>query len=201
VLFYVFARILPPVRQVNCPELIPIPSIFITITFAISYFNKVFRKTLKTAAFLSWTRATSEPEEFAEGEVAEPPRKLQSPEKRRQRVHKHSSKLFSPRINDSYSGWRAYNGLILNCYDHYRVFHSRDEFARGKSHVNGIEAFRSFAQRKSAKFNRLNNENFVMHLKECEFRYDNKDKDLVKILTKMVNKQKKMLAWSQMYYQ
>ena len=28
-------------------------------------------------------------------------------------------------------GWRAYNGLILNGYDHYRVFHSKNEFARG----------------------------------------------------------------------
>ena len=24
-------------------------------------------------------------------------------------------------------------------YEHYRVFHSANEFARGKSHVNGIE--------------------------------------------------------------
>src|SRR5690606_30616960 len=29
-------------------------------------------------------------------------------------------------------GWKAYDGLILNGYDHYRVFHSKDEFARGK---------------------------------------------------------------------
>ena len=36
-------------------------------------------------------------------------------------------------------GWKAYDGLILNGYNHYRVFHSENEFARGKSHVNGIE--------------------------------------------------------------
>ncbi len=28
--------------------------------------------------------------------------------------------------------WRAYYGLVLNGYDHYRVFHSENEFARGK---------------------------------------------------------------------
>ena len=38
-------------------------------------------------------------------------------------------------------GWKAYDGLILNGYDHYRVFHSKNEFVRGKSHINGIEAF------------------------------------------------------------
>jgi transposase-like protein len=38
-------------------------------------------------------------------------------------------------------GWKAYDGLVVNGYDHYRVFHCKNEFARGKSHVNGIEAF------------------------------------------------------------
>ena len=38
-------------------------------------------------------------------------------------------------------GWKAYDGLILNDYNHYRVFHHENEFARGKSHVNGIECF------------------------------------------------------------
>jgi len=44
-------------------------------------------------------------------------------------------------------GWKAYDGLILNGYDHYRIFHSHNEFARGKNHVNGIEVFWSFAKR------------------------------------------------------
>jgi transposase-like protein len=58
----------------------------------------------------------------------------------------------------------------------------------GKSHVNGIEAFWSFAKRRLAKFNGLNDESFIMHLKECEFRYNNKDNDLVKMLTKMIDR-------------
>jgi hypothetical protein len=35
-------------------------------------------------------------------------------------------------------GWKAYDDLILNGYTHHRVFHSKNEFARGKNHVNGI---------------------------------------------------------------
>ena len=35
--------------------------------------------------------------------------------------------------------WKAYDDLILNGYTHYRVYHSVNEFAHGKSHVNGIE--------------------------------------------------------------
>ena len=29
-------------------------------------------------------------------------------------------------------GWRAYDGLVLNGYEHYRVFHCENEFVRGK---------------------------------------------------------------------
>ena len=71
-------------------------------------------------------------------------------------------------------GWKAYDGLILNGYDHYRVYHSKNEFARGKSHINGIESFWSYAKRRLAKFNGLKGDKFFMHLKECEFRFNHK---------------------------
>ena len=75
-------------------------------------------------------------------------------------------------------GWKAYDGLLLNGYDHYRVFHSADEFARGKSHVNGIEAFWSFAKRRLSKFNGISEETFMLHLKECEWRWNERGKNL-----------------------
>ena len=52
-------------------------------------------------------------------------------------------------------GWKAYDGLVLNGYTHHRVFHSHNEFARGKCHVNGIESFWSYCKRRLAKFNGL----------------------------------------------
>lgn len=85
-------------------------------------------------------------------------------------------------------GWKAYDGLILNGYDHYRVFHGENEFARGKSHINGIEAFWSYAKRRLNKFNGIKSEAFLLHLKESEFRYNNRDKDLTKILLKLYRK-------------
>ncbi len=71
-------------------------------------------------------------------------------------------------------GWKSYDGLILNGYDHYRVYHSKNEFARGKAHVNGIESFWSFAKRRMAKFNGLNSDVFHLHLKESEWRWNNR---------------------------
>jgi transposase-like protein len=82
-------------------------------------------------------------------------------------------------------GWRAYDGLILNGYDHYRVFHSHNEFARGKSHVNGIECFWSFAKRRLAKFNGLSSESFILHLKECEFRFNHRGENLAPLIAKI----------------
>jgi len=60
-------------------------------------------------------------------------------------------------------GWKAYDGLILNGYDHYRVYHSKDEFVRGKAHVNGIESFWSFTKRRlgDCKIVCVNNEAYL----------------------------------------
>jgi transposase len=85
-------------------------------------------------------------------------------------------------------GWKAYDGLILNGYDHYRVYHSHNEFARGKCHVNGIEAFWSFAKRRLAKFNGIAEHKFFLHLKECEFRYNYRQQDLYMILSDLMKK-------------
>ncbi len=87
-------------------------------------------------------------------------------------------------------GWKWYTGLIVNGYDHYRVFHSENEFARGKSHVNWIEAFWSFAKRRMSKLNGIRSDKFHLHLKECEFRYNyrNKKEEATKLLMKMLQK-------------
>lgn len=81
-------------------------------------------------------------------------------------------------------GWKAYDGLVLNGYDHYRVFHSKDEFVRGKSHVNGIESFWSFTKRRLSQFNGLSDDTFYLHLKESEFRFNMRGNDLYGIILK-----------------
>ncbi|MBT7772261.1 IS1595 family transposase, partial [bacterium] len=85
-------------------------------------------------------------------------------------------------------GWRAYDGLILNGYDHFRVFHSKNEFARGKSHVNGIEGFWSFAKRRLAKFNGLASHKFNFHLKECEFRFNYRNENIYAKMLEILKK-------------
>jgi transposase len=85
-------------------------------------------------------------------------------------------------------GWKAYDSLVLNGYTHHRVFHSHNEFARGKSHVNGIESFWSYAKRRLAKFNGLTDDKFILHLKECEFRFNSRKENMYKLLLKLIRK-------------
>ena len=79
-------------------------------------------------------------------------------------------------------GWKAYDGLILNGYDHYRVHHSNNEFTRGKSHVNGIESFWSYTKRRLVKFNGLTDKSFLLHLKESECRFNNRSNNFASFI-------------------
>lgn len=79
-------------------------------------------------------------------------------------------------------GWNSYDSLVLNGYKHHRIYHSQNEFARGKNHVNGIESFWSYTKRRLTKFNGVKKENFVLHLKESEYRWNHKEQNLYQIL-------------------
>jgi len=81
--------------------------------------------------------------------------------------------------------WRSYDGLVLSGYKHYRINHSK-EFVRSHNHINGIESFWSFVKRKMRKHNGIPKNQFYLYLKESEFRFNNRGKDIFKILTKSV---------------
>ena len=55
-----------------------------------------------------------------------------------------------------------------------------------KNHVNGIESFWSYCKRRLAKFNGLTDKKFILHLKESEFRLNNRKTNLEKILSRIV---------------
>jgi transposase-like protein len=85
--------------------------------------------------------------------------------------------------------WRGYNGLVDIGYPkHFRVNHSANEFANADSNINGIESFWSYAKRRLQKFNGVKKETFYLHLKECEFRFNNRNKNLYRILLTLLKK-------------
>ena len=84
--------------------------------------------------------------------------------------------------------WAAYDGLInYKAKEHHRINHGADEFA--SNHINEIESFWAYAKLRLSKFKGIKRQNFILHLKECEFRFNNRDKKgakLYKILLKMI---------------
>ena len=86
-------------------------------------------------------------------------------------------------------GWRGYNGLVdLGYKKHFRVHHGQNEFARGKNHINGIESFWGYAKTRLSRFRGVHKSTFLLHLKECEFRFNNRGKNLYKLLLGIVRK-------------
>ncbi len=83
-------------------------------------------------------------------------------------------------------GWRGYNGLVdIGYKKHYRVNHGANQFTNGKCHINGIESFWAFAKARLTKFHGIADSTFYLHLKECEFRFNYRNKNIYKMLLKM----------------
>jgi transposase-like protein len=84
-------------------------------------------------------------------------------------------------------GWRGYNGLVdIGYKKHYRVEHGKNEFVRGKSHINGIESFWGIAKTRLAKRRGIKKDVFLLHLKECEFRFNYRNENLYDIILKIL---------------
>ena len=79
---------------------------------------------------------------------------------------------------------KAYDGLITQGFKHYRIHHSRDEFARGKNHINGIESFWSFTKLRLSKLKGIQKNKFMIHLKESEFRWNFRNENIYKFFLK-----------------
>lgn len=80
-------------------------------------------------------------------------------------------------------GWPGYHGLVDLGYDkHFRVDHSANEFARGEHHVNGIESFWSYAKARMQKFKGVRRYLFPLHLRETEWRFNLRKRDIYKHL-------------------
>ena len=81
--------------------------------------------------------------------------------------------------------WRSYDSLVFSGYKHHRINHSK-EFVTSHNHINGIESFWSYVKRKMRKHNGIRKNKFYLYLKEAEFRFNNRNQNLFKILSKIV---------------
>lgn len=66
---------------------------------------------------------------------------------------------------------RSYNALDVSEFHHLRINHSL-LFVDQKNHINGIENFWNQAKRHLRRFNGIKKDNFYWFLKECEWRFN-----------------------------
>ena len=72
-------------------------------------------------------------------------------------------------------GWKSYNALAVYGYNHKKVKHSENEFAREDgTHINGVESFWSWVKRRLTKFNGMTKEQFKRYLLESEWRFNHR---------------------------
>ena len=81
--------------------------------------------------------------------------------------------------------YRSYDGLVLDGYEHHRINHSI-LFANGKNHINGIESFWSYCKRRLTRFNGIRAQDYYLHIKECEFRFNHRNDNVYDILLTII---------------
>lgn len=83
--------------------------------------------------------------------------------------------------------WRGFGDLNLKGYVHKTVNHSEEYVSEEGAHTNQIETFWSYAKRRLKKFNGISSNTLRLHVKECEFRFNNKT-DMEKVLRGLLKK-------------
>lgn len=83
-------------------------------------------------------------------------------------------------------GFASCDGLVdWGCKHHCRVSHGENESVeRGNpgDRIDGIESFRGYAKNRLVKYQGMPKEDFYLHLKECEFRFDMRGRDMYRFM-------------------
>lgn len=75
----------------------------------------------------------------------------------------------------------GYDSLMFCGYKHLSINH-KYKFKRGKVYINGVEGLWSFAKERLIKHHGISGHKFLYYIKEMEWRYNNRDKNLFELL-------------------
>ena len=78
-------------------------------------------------------------------------------------------------------GFRSYASLH-QFGKHNVIRHDKNEFAKKRNHINGIEGFWSYAKERFHKYHGIRKWNYPYYLKEMEFRFNNRNENIYKLL-------------------
>lgn len=82
-------------------------------------------------------------------------------------------------------GFGAYKHLNTLGYNHHILLHSQQEYSRGNGiHTNGIESFWEYAKKLIRSRKGLRRQDYHLHLKEAEFRFNNRNIRLMRLIVR-----------------
>ena len=81
--------------------------------------------------------------------------------------------------------WHAYTFLNIRG-DHVVIYKEKGK-AKGRDHINGIEGFWSYAKHWLYHYRGVPRKHFHLYLKEIEWRFNNRDQNLVHLLRRYLN--------------
>ncbi len=68
---------------------------------------------------------------------------------------------------------------------HMRI-NKKYAFANGKTHINGMEGFWSYAKERFHKYHGIGMKNYPLYLKEMEFRFNHRNEDIYVLLIHII---------------
>ncbi|MGI6781517.1 MAG: IS1595 family transposase [Acholeplasmataceae bacterium] len=83
---------------------------------------------------------------------------------------------------------KSYEYLKVKGYYHFTVNHSIKEYVRGETHTNTIESFWSYVKTRLYKFKGINKKYFHLYIRECEYRFNLRKKDIYINLLDLIKK-------------
>lgn len=82
--------------------------------------------------------------------------------------------------------WRAYTGLATRGYVHRTVEHQKEEYVRGKNHINGLEGFFGYLKRKLAAKGGIRKEYLPLFLGEYVWRYNYRQMEVKEKMSRLL---------------
>jgi hypothetical protein len=70
--------------------------------------------------------------------------------------------------------------------DNNQIQNEKEYLSSNESLIDGIESFLFFTRKRLMKFHGIPESTFYLHLKECEFRFNYRNKDIYPILLKII---------------
>lgn len=83
--------------------------------------------------------------------------------------------------------WRAYTGLATKGYVHRTVEHAKEEYVKGKNHINGLEGFFGYLKRQLASRGGIRKERLGNYLAEYVWRYNYRKMSVEEQVKRLLN--------------